>query len=277
MGYFKGKQAVITGAGSGIGRALAVQLNRQGCELWLGDINEAALAETKALLQDPTTTCHSLHLDVADRAAVHALAEAIALQVGHVDLVVNNAGVGLGCRVDEMRYEDLEWLMNINFWGVVHGTLAFLPLLKKAEQGHLVNISSVFGMVGIPTQSAYNAAKFAVRGFTESLRQEMAGSKVHVCCVHPGGIKTNIARNARTLDPDSTPDERAALFEKAARTTADSAAEQILRAAQKRKKRLMIGTDAKYLSLISRLFPVAYPSFIPGLGDLLDSVSAPQD
>ena len=265
MAYFESKHAVVTGAGSGIGRALAQALNRQGCHLWLSDVNDTGLAETVASLENTAAQCDARHLDVADRSAVHRLADDIADRVGHVDLVVNNAGVGMGCRVDETRYEDLEWLMNINFWGVVHGTMAFLPLLKRADAGHLVNISSIFGMVGIPTVSAYNASKFAVRGFTEALRQEMQDTNVHVCCIHPGGIKTNIARNSRSTDPDSVVEERAQTFERLARTTPESAAEQILRAAQKRKKRLLIGTDAKYLSLISRLFPVNYPRLIPNL------------
>ena len=265
MAYFNDKQAVITGAGSGIGRALALQLNQQGCHLWLSDVDDAGLAETVSLLENTTPQCDSRHLDVADRAAVHRLADDLGNAVGHVDLVINNAGVGLGSRVDETRFEDFEWLMNINFWGVVHGTMAFLPLLKKAEAGHLVNISSIFGMVGIPTVSAYNASKFAVRGFTEALRQEMADTNVHVCCVHPGGIKTNIARNSRSSDPDSVVEERAQTFDRMARTTPESAAEQILRATEKRKKRLLIGLDAKYLSLISRLFPVNYPRLIPNL------------
>jgi len=265
MAYFTGKQAVITGAGSGIGRALALQLNSDGCHLWISDVNEEGLAETVSLIRNTQPACHSRRLDVADRVSVHQLADDIADDVGHVDLVINNAGVGLGSRVDETRYEDLEWLMNINFWGVVHGTMAFLPLLKHADNGHLVNISSIFGMVGIPTVSAYNASKFAVRGFTEALRQEMAGTNVHVCCVHPGGIKTNIARNSRSSDPDSVVQERAQAFDRMARTTADSAAEQILLATAKRKKRLLIGLDAKYLSLISRLFPVNYPRLIPDL------------
>ena len=265
MAYFSGKQAVITGAGSGIGRALALQLNAEGCHLWISDVNDEGLAETVQLLGNKEANCDARHLDVADRSAVHRLADDVAATVRHVDLVVNNAGVGLGSRVDETRYEDLEWLMNINFWGVVNGTIALLPLLKQSTSGHLVNISSIFGMVGMPEVSAYNASKFAVRGFTEALRQEMAGTNVHVCCVHPGGIKTNIARNSRSSDPDIDLDERAKAFDRMARTTPESAAAQIIRAAEKRKKRLLIGADAKYLSLISRLFPVNYPRLIPNL------------
>lgn len=263
MPYSKGKIAVITGAGSGIGRALALQLNHQGCELYLSDINPSALDETIALRERKDVAASGQALDVADKAAVHAWAEQIGEEKGHVDIVINNAGVALMSTVEESDYENLEWLMGINFWGVVYGTKAFLPLLQKAKQGHLINISSVFGLVGIPTQSAYNAAKFAVRGYTEALRHEMSGSNVHVCCVHPGGIKTNIARAARGGDANISADERGNEFEKLAKTTADSAAAQIIRAVEKRKKRLLIGPDAKYISLISRLFPVNYPRLMP--------------
>lgn len=267
MAYSSGKVAVITGAGSGIGRALAQQLNREGCELYLSDINTQTLAATLALLERKDVAASSHVLDVADKAGVHAWAEQIAAAKGHVDIVVNNAGVALKSTVEDSDYENLEWLMGINFWGVVHGTMAFLPLLRKAEQGHLMNISSVFGIIGVQTQSAYNAAKFAVRGYTEALRQEMAGTNVHVCCVHPGGIKTNIARAARGGDPNISAEERGREFEKFARTTAESAAAQMIRAMEKRKKRLLIGADARYISLVSRLFPVRYPGLIPRMPD----------
>ena len=263
MAYSKGLKAVITGAGSGIGRALALQLNRDGCELFLSDVNEEGLNQTHALLERGEVPCEARVVDVADRQAVHAWADDIASSAGHVDIVVNNAGVGLGSRVDEMRYEDLDWLMGVNFWGVVHGTMAFLPLLKKSRQGHLVNISSVFGLIGVPTQSAYNAAKFAVRGFTESLRQEMRGSNVHVCCVHPGGIATNIARNSRGNDESMTADMRDERFRQLARTSPESAAAQILASIERQKPRLLIGLDAKLMSIVSRLFPVRYPSLMP--------------
>jgi len=265
MSYTTGKIAVITGAGSGIGRALALQLNREGCQLHLGDINTPALDETLALLERRDIAASGHPLDVADKAAVHAWAAQIAAQNDHVDIVVNNAGVALMSTVEDSDYEHQEWLMNINFWGVVYGTQAFLPLLRKAGQGHLLNVSSVFGLIGVQTQSAYNAAKFAVRGYTEALRQEMDGTNVHVCCVHPGGIKTNIARTARGGDSGLSSEERGAEFDKFARTTAESAAAQMIRAIEKRKKRLLIGADARYISLISRLFPVSYPSWLPGV------------
>ena len=204
-------------------------------------------------------------MDVADKAAVHAWADHIAAEMGHVDIVVNNAGVALMSTVEESDYEHQEWLMDINFWGVVYGTQAFLPLLRRAEQGHLINVSSVFGLIGVQTQSAYNAAKFAVRGYTEALRQEMDSTNIHVCCVHPGGIKTNIAQNARGGDPGMSSRDRGNEFQKLARTTAESAAAQIVQAIEKRKKRLLIGADARYISLISRLFPVNYPRLLPGV------------
>ena len=274
MAYSTGKLAVITGAGSGIGRALAQQLNNEGCRLLLSDIDPQGLESTAQSLarRDISTQCQVL--DVADRNAVHAWADHIADEHGAIDIMVNNAGVALTATVEESNYQDLEWLMSINFWGVVHGTRAFLPLLRHSTQGHLVNLSSIFGIVGVPTQSAYNAAKFAVRGYTEALRHELVGSNVHVCCVHPGGIKTNIARNSRSKDSIAIREERNANFDKMARTTAESAAAQIIAAIEKRKNRLLVGADAKFVSLLSRLFPVNYLRFIPGAGKTTDSDSA---
>ncbi|CAA0122018.1 Putative oxidoreductase SadH [Halioglobus japonicus] len=267
MAYAQGKIAVITGAGSGIGRALAMQLNREGCELFLSDINSDALNETIAMLPLKNIPADGQVLDVADKEGMHAWADRIGSSKGHVDIVINNAGVALMANVEESNYADLEWLMGINFWGVVYGTQAFLPLLRNSAQGHLVNLSSVFGLIGVPTQSAYNAAKFAVRGYTEALRQEMAGSNVHVCCVHPGGIKTNIARVARGGDESLTPEERGREFEKLAKTSPETAAKKIIEAIEKRKKRLLIGLDAVVISIVSRLFPVSYTRFILALGN----------
>ena len=268
MAYSKDKVAVITGAGSGIGRALAQQLNREGCRLLLCDISEEGLNETLSSLSDKSVAAHGRILDIARKVDVQAWAAEIAEQYGAIDILVNNAGVATGATVEDSKYEDIEWLMGINFWGVVYGTKEFLPLLRKSSQGHLVNISSIFGMMSVPTQSAYNAAKFAVRGYTEALRHEMEGSNVHVCCVHPGGIKTNIVRNARITDPSSSQKDREEGFDKAARTTPESAAAQIIAAIEKRKKRLMIGMDAKIMSLIIRLFPVHYLRFVPGLSQI---------
>lgn len=260
MAYSSGKCAVITGAGSGIGRALALQLNREGCELYLSDINPQTLEETSAMLPRKDVACDQRILDVADHQAINSWAEEIASTRSEVDIVINNAGVGLAGTAEENDYEDIQWLMGINFWGVIHGTRAFLPLLRKSAQGHLVNISSIFGIIGVPTQSAYNAAKFAVRGYTESLRMELEGSNVHVCCVHPGGIQTNIARDSR--GGDATPQERDAQFQNIANTTAESAAAQIISAVEKRKKRLLIGKDAKLIALATWLSPVNYPRLL---------------
>jgi short-subunit dehydrogenase len=263
MDFNEGRHAVITGAASGIGRELAIQLNRAGCRLSVSDVNEAGLRETVSLLTRPEVQAHSHVIDVADRQQMHQWADDIEAQHGCVDIVINNAGVALAATAQESSYEDLDWLIGINFWGVVHGTKAFLPLLQKSSQGQLVNISSIFGIVSLPTQSAYNAAKFAVRGYTEALRQEMAGSNVHVMCVHPGGIKTNIARAARSADPAADAETRGREFEKFAPTTPESAAAQIIAAMGKKKKRLLIGRDAKLASLVNRLLPVGYTRFMP--------------
>ncbi len=196
MRDFNGRVAAITGAGSGIGRALAIDLARRGAHLALADIDDAGLAETVAQCEGRGVKITSQHLDVADRAAVEAWAEQVVADHGKVNLIINNAGVALGATIESMSYEDFEWLMGINFWGVVYGTKAFLPHLKASGEGHVVNLSSVFGLVSVPSQSAYNAAKFAVRGFTDTLRMELAieGAPVSVTTIHPGGIKTNIAK-----------------------------------------------------------------------------------
>jgi NAD(P)-dependent dehydrogenase (short-subunit alcohol dehydrogenase family) len=189
--HFTDRVAVITGAGSGIGRALALELAERGAQLALSDINEASVSETVTLCQNRGAQAKGYRLDVADREQVTAHAAEVVEHFGRVNIVVNNAGVALKANVEEMSYTDLDWLMGINFWGVVHGTKAFLPHLIASGDGHLVNISSVFGLIGVPTQSAYNAAKFGVRGFTEALRQEMLIDRrpVGVSCVHPGASR----------------------------------------------------------------------------------------
>jgi short-subunit dehydrogenase len=198
-------------------------------------------------------------LNVANRQAVLDHADEVAQDFGGVNLVVNNAGVALADNVEDMTWEDLDWVMNIDFWGVVHGTKAFLPHLIDSGDGHIVNVSSVFGFIGVPTQSAYNAAKFAVRGFTEALRQEMIAARhpVKVSCVHPGGIKTNIARDARGLG-SADKEKSAASFEKLARTTPEQAAKVIARGVERNKPRILIGADAYVLDAIPRLFGARY-------------------
>lgn len=263
MKTLKDKVAAITGAGGGIGRATAILMARQGCHLALSDVNEAGLADTVRECKSHGVQVTGTRLDVADRAAFHTWADDTATHFGRVNIVINNAGVGLGATVEEMSYEDFDWLMGINFWGVVHGTKAFLPYIKKSGDGHIVNISSVFGLIAVPTQSAYNAAKFAVRGFTESLREEMEveGAPVGVTCVHPGGIKTNIARSARmsgnaTYGVDK--DKAASDFDKLARTTPEQAGQDIVNAILNNRRRQLIGADAVLIDVMQRLLPTSY-------------------
>lgn len=256
MKDFNGRVAAITGAGSGIGRALAEELARRGAHLALSDIDEAGLAETVGRCEGRGVKVTSEVVDVADRDAVHAWADHVVADHGKANLIINNAGVALGASVDAMSYEDLHWLMGINFWGVVHGTKAFLPHLKAAGEGHVVNISSVFGLVSIPSQSAYNAAKFGVRGFTDALRIELdiEGAGVSSTTIHPGGIKTAIARNARMDESVAGfSGDHASEFDRLARTTPEKAARQILAAVERNRRRALIGPDAKVFDLVSRL------------------------
>jgi NAD(P)-dependent dehydrogenase (short-subunit alcohol dehydrogenase family) len=266
MKSFEGKVAAITGAGSGIGRGLALELGRRKCNLALSDINETGLQETVAQVRDLGVQVTSQRVDVADRAAVYAWADQVARDHGKVNLIFNNAGVALGSTVEKISYQDFEWLMNINFWGVVYGTKAFLPHLKATGDGHIINISSVFGLAGIPSQSAYNSAKFAVRGFTESLRQEldMLGYGVSASSVHPGGIKTSIARSSR-MD-DSIRDlglgregmDTREVFEKSFITSADKAAKTIVDGVQRNQRRILVGPDARVYDWMVRLLPTSY-------------------
>ena len=254
------KVAAITGAGSGIGRALAEELTERGTDVALSDVDEAGLEETVARCErrGAGTKVSSQTVDVADRQAVHDWADRVVDTHGRVNLIFNNAGVALAATVEAMTYEDLRWLVDIDFWGVVHGTQAFLPHLQAAGEGHIVNVSSVFGLISVPSQSAYNAAKFAVRGFTDSLRMEldMAGGGVSCTTVHPGGIKTNIARRAR-MDPGlaGTGDAESARkrFDRALITSPKRAARQILTAVERDKRRALVGPDAKVIDLFSRL------------------------
>lgn len=265
MKDFKNKVAAITGAGSGIGRALALNLAKQGCNLALSDINSVGLQETKKLLQDYDVKVTTKKVDVADRKAIYAWAEKVVADHGKVNLIFNNAGVAMGSTVEGMSDEDIEWMMDINFWGVVNGTRAFMPHLKATGEGHIINISSVFGLVGIPSQSAYNAAKFAVRGFTESLRQEldMVKAPISATSVHPGGIKTNIAKSARMKDDveallGQDTQSATASFEKMFMTTSDKAAKVILRGVKRNQRRVLIGPDAYAIDMMARFMPSTY-------------------
>jgi NAD(P)-dependent dehydrogenase (short-subunit alcohol dehydrogenase family) len=260
----------ITGAGSGIGRALSLALAQHECSLALSDIDGRALEETAALLtgsRAPKVICSTV--DVAARHQVHAWAESTFNAFGRVNLVFNNAGVAQAGTVEANRYEDYEWVMGINFWGVVNGTKAFLPLLKRSGEGHIVNISSVFGLFAQPTQSAYNASKFAVRGFTESLRLELdlMNCGVSATCVHPGGIKTNIVKASR-MDPSvsamlgQSNEQSAASFEKSFRTSPEEAAQIILRGVVRNARRILVGVDAWGIDGVQRLLPSTYQRIV---------------
>ena len=260
MKEFGGKVAAITGAGSGIGRALALNLARRGTHLALCDIDEVGLSETVGQCEGFGVKVTSQRIDVADRDAVYAWADQVVEDHGKVNLIFNNAGVALGATIDSMSYEDFEWLMQINFWGVVYGTKAFLPHLKASGEGHIVNLSSVFGLISIPSQSAYNAAKFAVRGFTDALRMELEITPCGVSSttIHPGGIKTNIVRNGRFDEGSLTavgadPEQLRKDFDKIAFTTPKRAARQILTAVERDRRRALIGPDAKMFDLLARL------------------------
>ncbi len=263
MKTFTNKVAVITGAGSGIGQALAVELARRGTQLAISDINLDNVAGTALQCTALGVKCKHYRLDCGSRDAIYSHADEVVKEFGSVNLVINNAGVAVNAPVKELTDEDFHWLMNINFWGMVHGSKAFLPHLIASGDGHLVNISSIFGMIGVPRQAAYNASKFAIRGFTEALRQELILDKVpvQVSCVHPGGIKTNIARAARRgpSDADKNIAER---FDEFARTTASQAANIILRGIHRNKSRIFVGMDSKIIDLIQRMLGATYQSVV---------------
>ena len=266
------KVVVITGAGSGIGRALAAELTRRGANVAISDWNADSVAQTARMIEGRGTKVLTDSFDVSDRAAFEAHAQRVFEEFGRADIVINNAGVSLAAHVATMTYEDLEWVIDIDFWGVVHGTKAFLPHILERGTGAVVNVSSVYGLFGVPTQSGYNAAKFAVRGFTEALQQEVAGTDVVVTRVHPGGIKTNIVRHGRireSMSEGHDPEELAEQFENAVRTTPERAAEIIVNGLVKRKPRVLIGPDAVMLDLLVRIVPVRYQNVMGLLSRLM--------
>lgn len=263
MKSLKNKVVVITGAASGIGRALSIECGKLGAKLAISDIRAEDLAETAQQCREIGAEVKTYMLDTASREAIYAHAKEVKNDFGNANVVINNAGVALAANVVDMSDEDFDWVMDIDFWGVANGTRAFLPQLIESGDGHVVNISSLFGLIGVPTQSAYNAAKFAVRGFTEALRQEMqlAGHKVGVSSVHPGGIKTNIANYARATDPNKQK-KAAKQFEKIAMTTPESAAKTIIKGILKDQARVIVGADAKAFDLGNRLLGGRYHGLI---------------
>ena len=253
--------AVITGAGSGIGRALAARLAREKIAgIAISDVDETSLRETASLVESSgvVVTAHIADVSKIDR--VQNLADEVVAAHGRVTHLINNAGVGVLGTFEHLSIEDFEWLMGINFWGVVYGCKVFLPILLEQQSAHIVNLSSVFGFVAPEEQSAYCSSKFAVRGFTESLRHELAGTNVFVSAVHPGGIKTNIARRAKlgANTPAEWKEQGANFFDKVARTSPEAAADVIVRGIKSRNPRILIGSDARMIDLIARLFPIKY-------------------
>ncbi|QWF23414.1 SDR family NAD(P)-dependent oxidoreductase [Nocardioides sp. LMS-CY] len=265
MRSFDGKVVVITGAGSGIGRALATNLAARGARLALSDVDDGGLATTVALAESAgAREVRADHLDVADRAAFAAYAESVVGHFGGVNVAINNAGVALAGDLIDLDYGDMDWIMGINFWGVAHGTKELLPHLIASGDGHLVNISSLFGLVSMPGQSMYNAAKYAVRGLSEAVREEMlvAGHPVGVTVVHPGGIKTAIARNARYAATEDGAESAKRFDEKLARMTPERAAEVILSGVEKGKARVLVGIDAHAVHQLAKLAGSRYQDIV---------------
>ena len=260
MKNLKGRVAVVTGAGSGIGRALSILLAEEGCHLAIADINESGLMETRRQIEKPGRKVSTHIVDVSDWEAMTAFSKEVLESYNNVHLLVNNAGVATTDLVEDGLLEDFEWIMGINFWGVVYGCKLFLPHMLKTDRAHIVNLSSIFGLAGIPSQAPYCSSKFAVRGFTESLRAELMDTRVSVSCVHPGGVDTNIEKNARhrrSFD-GSSHEELIKEFKQKAYTSPEKAARILLKGIKANKEKIFIGFDSRLIDVITRLFPVYY-------------------
>lgn len=268
MKTLKDSVAVVTGAGSGIGRALAQELASHSAQLALADVNSTTLEETRSLLGSAQAKTYLV--DVSNAAAVEGFAHNVEQDFGRASLLINNAGVAIYGNFAELTLEEFNWVIQINFWGVVHGCKFFLPLLKRQPEAHIVNISSVFGLVGPSGQTAYAASKFAVRGFTQSLSRELVGTKIGVTCVHPGGIRTHIAENARAGAATRVEDQMQARerFDKVVRTSPEKAAQVIVRGILRNKARVLIGSDAYQIDLFQRLMPVRSAALLARLMEL---------
>ncbi len=268
MTVIRGAAAAVTGAASGIGRALAFELAARGCDLALADRDEAGLQAVAGEITKAHSRKVSVHrVDVSEPGQVEEFAQAAVAAHPGLNIVVNNAGVALLGQFNEIEQAQMDWLMNINFWGVVHSTRAFLPHLSRQPEAHIVNLSSIFGIIGPPGQTAYAAAKFAVRGFSESLRHElqMAKSPVRLSVVHPGGVATNIARNSRTgtgMTDNARRAQSIERFDAVARTTPAAAALRIIAGIEKNQPRILIGNDARFMDLLQRLRPGTYWSVL---------------
>jgi short-subunit dehydrogenase len=264
MTAIRGAACAVTGAASGIGRALALELAARGADLALADRDEAGLQAVAAEIARTSPRKVSLHrVDVAESGQIADFAQAAVAAHPGLNIVINNAGVALLGQFTEIDQSQMEWLMNINFWGVVHSTRAFLPYLALRPEAHIVNLSSIFGIVAPPGQSAYAASKFAVRGFSESLRHElqMANSPVRLSVVHPGGVATNIARNSRTgtgMTDNARRAQSIERFDAVAKTTPAAAALRIIAGIEKNQPRILIGNDARFMDLLQRFRPGTY-------------------
>lgn len=253
--------AVITGAASGIGRALALRLAEENIAgLAISDWNEAELAVTAEMVEKFGVPVSTHVIDVSKLDQVQRLADEAVEKHNRVTHLVNNAGVGVLGTFEQNSIEDFEWLMAVNFWGVIYGCKVFLPILRQQESAHILNVSSVFGFIAPEEQTAYCSSKFAVRGFTESLRHELQGTNITVSAIHPGGIKTNIARNSRLGEgaPQEWKQQGTKFFDKVAKTSTEAAAEVIVKGIKDRNTRILIGSDATIISLVSRIFPKRY-------------------
>ena len=267
MKSFAGKTVVITGAASGIGRALALQSARAGAKIAICDLDSKGLAETARLSALTDQSVLSMTVDVSDAGAVEQFASEVAKKFGAADVLINNAGVSLSQLAVDMSKSQLEWVFSINFWGVIHGCSAFLPQLRSRSEAHIVNISSLFGIIPMANHAAYVASKFAVRGYTETLRLELKGANIGVSCVHPGGVDTGIARNGLHFAGKSGQIDAevvATKFKILARCTPDAAAAQILRGIKRNKALILVGHDAKFVNFANRLAP-GVVRFILGL------------
>ena len=262
-----GRTAVITGAAGGIGRAIAMSLARRRCNLALADVDESGLTATADLARKHGVRISQHVMDVADRAAVADFPQIVSSEHPGVDVLVNNAGVAVGGTFEQVSETDFEWLFEINFWGVVRMTRAFLPLLHASGDARIVNLSSIYGVVAPPEQTAYSASKFAVRGFSEALRHELEGSGIGVTVVHPGGVATSIAEKARL--PAGVSDEEIARrrekYRKLLRLPPGVAGEIIVSGVERRRSRVLVGSDAKLISLIARVVPVSYWKLLASL------------
>ncbi len=258
MRHLRGKVASVTGAASGIGRELAILLSAEGCSLALADVDEFGLQETLRMIGDVSARITTYLVDVSDRQGMYEYAEQVCLGHGQIDLVVNNAAVMVFNSIEDISYEDFERVMDVNFWGVVYGTKAFLPYLRQRPEAHIVNMSSVNGMVTTPNNGPYCISRFAVQGLSDTLCQELHGTSIRVSCVIPGGVRTNIVRNTRFIkqaNPSMTRDETVEWFDRTTLTSPVKAARIIVKGIKKNKRRILVGPDAYFIDFMRRIMP----------------------